>query len=124
MVPGPENMLLIIFAIQLILIHYAFQKVDVGLYQQLYQVGRIEVVVELFVVVDVRPSLHPRDYQPFAGLVRFLNQLGEAEPADCFDHIAKNRVVIQVLLIGDLPLLLLFQIFDKQQLDSGLGLVE
>ena len=53
MVPGPENMLLIIFAIQLILIHYAFQKVDVGLYQQLYQVGGIEVVVELFVVVDV-----------------------------------------------------------------------
>lgn len=124
-VPRPQDVLFIVFVVELVVvIQNPLQKVYIRLHQELNEVRSVEVVVELLVVVDVRAGLHSGEDEALVGLVRLLDELSEAEAADRFDLVAKDWIVVKVLLVCDFAIFLLFQIFDEEKLDCGLGLVE
>ena len=81
-------------------------------------------MVEFFVVVEVWTSLYSGDDESFVGLVRFLDELRKAEAADGLNLIAQDWFIIQVLLVVDLSISRLFQIFDEEKLYVGLRLVQ
>ena len=72
------------------------QEIDVWLYQQLYQISGVEIVIELFISNSVTSCFDSCDYKTFLRFKTLAYQIRKTKSADTFDLRADNLLVVEI----------------------------